>query len=376
MSLKDIFCQDRAIGILQRALAAERPAHAYIFAGQDGVGKYATSGAWAKLLLCQEPRTEPRDGHPFADSCGTCASCALFEGDSHPDYVHIYKELLEFTREGKGRKTPVDLSIHVIREFLIEKVSGRPTHSARKVFVVSEAEKLNASSQNALLKVLEEPPPYCTIILLCTRLEKLLPTTKSRCQIIRFGPVDDERIVSRLAEMGLAPPQARFFGRLAHGSLGLACQWARLELEGAGLFEIKRTLVASLVELELPETLSLADRLLEEARQLASGWTDLDKKVSKTDISRRAQKTLIQIIISVFHDVMTRAALDPRPLIHADQEPLIAKLGRRFDAESAAGSVRDGCEALRWIEASVNDRLIFERLLLRLAPSAIMKPQC
>ena len=372
MSLKEIFCQDRAIGILQRALAADRPAHAYIFAGPDGDGRYATARAWARLLLCKKPRTEERDGSPFADSCGACPSCALLDGDSHPDYLHVYKELLEFTKEGKNRKTPVDLSIHVIREFLIEKAAARPTHSSRKVFVVSEAEKLNAESQNALLKVLEEPPSYCTIVLLCTRLEQLLPTTKSRCQIIRFGPIDDDRIISALTEMGLGPAQACFFGRLAQGSLGLARQWGRLELEGAGLFERKRKIVAALAQLELAETLSLADGLLADARQLGASWADLDRKVSKKDITRRAQKTIIQIIISVFHDVMTHQTLPARALTHADQEVLIARLARRYDAESAAQGIGDGAEALRWIEASVNERLIFERLLLRLVPSAIM----
>jgi len=373
MSLKEIFCQDRAIGVLQRALAAERPAHAYIFAGPDGVGRYATARAWARLLLCEKPHIEKRDGRAFADSCGACPSCALLDGDSHPDYLHVYKELLEFTKEGKGRKAPLDLPIDVIREFLIEKVAARPTHSSRKIFVVSEAEKLNIPSQNALLKVLEEPPSYCSIILLCTRLEQLLPTTKSRCQIVRFGPIDDERIISALTEMGLGSAQACFFGRLAQGSLGLACQWGRLELEGAGLFECKRKIVASLAELELAETLSLADRLLADVRKIGSSWADADRKVSKKDITRRAQKTIIQVIISVFHDVMTRQTLPERPLTHADQEVLIARMARRCDAEKAAQGIQDGAEALRWVEASVNERLIFERLLLRLVPSAIMR---
>jgi DNA polymerase-3 subunit delta' len=374
MSLKDIFCQDRSIGILQRALAADRSAHAYIFAGPDGVGKYKTAREWAKLLLCEQPVQGEGDAGPFTDSCGSCASCTLFEADSHPDYAHVYKELLEFTRDGKGRKAPVELPIDVIREFMIEKAAIRPAHSKKKVFVVSEAEKLNSHSQNALLKVLEEPPAYCTIILLCTRLERLLPTTKSRCQIVRFGPIDEARIVSKLTEMGLGQKQSQFFARLAQGSLGLACQWGRLELDGVGLFETKRNIVASLAQLTLAETLGFAGRLLDDARQIASGWAALDKSVSKTDITRRAQRTLIQIIISAFHDVMTTATCPGRPLIHADQKKQIATLAESFDSERAARSISDGCEALRWIEANVNDRLIFERLLLRLVPSAIMTP--
>ncbi len=376
MSLKDVFCQDRAIGTLQRALAADRAAHAYIFAGLDGVGKYKTAREWAKMLLCESPVTEAHEGQPFVDSCGSCDSCLLFEGDSHPDYAHVYKELIVFTKEGKDRKTPVDLPIDVVREFLLEKVTGRPTHGECKVFVVSEAEKLNANSQNALLKVLEEPPHYCTIILLCTRLEQLLPTTRSRCQVVRFGPVAEDRIVAMLTATGLEPRQAQFFARLSRGSAGLACQWARLEQEGVALFETKTRVVGSVVKLALPDALALAEQLLNDAKRMASGWASLDKTVSKTDINRRAQRTLLQIIISVFHDAMMLNIDPEHPLIHFDQQSQIAHLAGRIDPEQAARNVDEGYEALRWIDANVNEKLIFERLLLRLASSVIIAAEC
>ncbi len=376
MSLRDVFCQDRAIGILQRGLAVERPAHAYIFAGPEGVGKYKTAHEWAKLLLCQKPHTKKDKSGAFADSCGSCESCTLLEAGSHPDYAHVYKELLEYTREGKGKKTPVELPIDVIREFLIEPVAIRPALSQRKVFVVSEAEKLNANSQNALLKVLEEPPSYCTIILLCTRLEQLLPTTKSRCQTVRFGPVDEDRIISHLREMGLGAKEAAFFARLAQGSLGLAGQWARLELHGVGLFEIKRGLVTSLANCRLPETLALAERLLENAKQIATGWADLDKATSKSDLTRRADKTLIQILLSALRDVTMVHVGTDRPLINADQPEPIARLAHCLAPEAALEAVTEDYEMLRWLEDNVNERLIFERLLLRLARAAIMTPQC
>ena len=199
MSLKEIFCQDKVIAVLQRAFAADKVPHAYIFAGPQGVGRFRTAGEWAKLLLCEDPVIE----NGFADSCRLCRSCRLFGAGSHPDFNPVYKELVEFTRDGKDKKTPVDLPIDVIREFLIEKVSTRPTLSKRKVFVISEAERLNDASQNALLKVLEEPPEYCCIILLCTRMERLLPTTKSRCQIIRFGTIAEDRMIEKLREMGI-----------------------------------------------------------------------------------------------------------------------------------------------------------------------------
>ncbi len=376
MSLKDIFCQDRALELLQRAYGADRAAHAYIFAGLDGVGKYTTARQWAKLLLCRNPFAGARGTEPFADSCGVCESCTLLEANAHPDYVHVYKELREYTKDGKDKAPPLDLPIDVVREFLIAPVSARPTLSGRRVFVVSEAQKLNINSQNALLKVLEEPPDYCTIILLCTRLEELLPTTKSRCQIVRFGPIDETHIAERLKTIGLDSAQHRLFlARLAQGSLGQACEWAVLEQAGASLFDIKQQIVSALAQMQLPEVLDLADQFLAAAKGLAATWVDLDKRVSKSDINRRACKTVLQIIVSVFHDVMM-LQIDPgHPLVHVDQENLIRQLASRLDAEQAAKMVGEGGEALRWIEANVNEKLIFERLLLRTCRSAIIRAE-
>jgi DNA polymerase-3 subunit delta' len=365
MSFKEIFCQDRAIDMLQRAYASDRWAHAYIFAGPEGVGKFKTACEWAKLLLCEKPIVE--DG--FADSCGSCQSCLLFGAGSHPDFNPVYKELLEFTKDNKEKKTPVDLAIDVIREFLIAKVSTRPTLSKRKVFVVSEAERLNAASQNCLLKVLEEPPAYCSIVLLCTRLENLLPTTRSRCQIIRFGPIDEFRIIEKLKALGLEREPAQYFARLAQGSLGTACQWAELELADANLYETKKELLCSLAGYQFADALDLAQELLAGSKRIADVWTGLDKATSGTDINRRALRTIVLMIISMLHDAMRRSAAPTQEAVNSDQKEQIAKLAARFDAEHAAEKIADCYRMLGWIESSVNEKLIFEQLLLSLADS-------
>ncbi len=369
MSLKEIFCQDKAIAVLQRALASGKLAHAYIFAGPEGVGKFKTAREWARLLLCKNPVVEETDAAVFADSCDSCQSCRLFEAGSHPDFNSIYKELLEFTKDNKGKKTPVDLPIDVIREFLIAKVPTRPMLSERKVFVVSEAERLNASSQNALLKSLEEPPEYCCIILLCTRMERLLPTTKSRCQIIRFAPIDEDRIIDKLKEMDIEQKQARYFARLSQGSLGRASQWAKLELADANLYQTKKELVNSLARHELADALDLAQQFLGESKKIAAAWADLDKTTSRTDINRRAAKSLVQIIISALYDAMKLNVTEGKGLINFDQKEQIKKLAGRFDTEQAAEKIADCYRTLRWIDSSVNEKLIFEQLLLNLAVS-------
>jgi DNA polymerase-3 subunit delta' len=365
MSIKEIFCQDKTVDNLQRAFASGKWAHAYIFAGPEGVGKFKTAREWAKLLLCQKPVRE----NDFADSCGVCRACELFEAGSHPDFNHIYKELLEFTKDGKSKAPPVDLPIDVIREFLVEKVSNRPTLSERKVFVISEAERLNNHSQNALLKVLEEPPEYCSIILLCSRFEKLLPTTKSRSQILRFGVIDEGHIIEKLQQTGLEETQARYFGRLAQGSLGTAYQWAQLELAEANLYETKKGLISSLASYEIADALSLAEKCQNKCKKIAAAWGDLDNTISKKDINRRATKTIVQIIISALYDVMNLTAMPGKEAINFDQKEYIQKLSGRFDAEEAAEKISDCYKMLHWIESSVNEKLIFEHLLLNLAES-------
>jgi DNA polymerase-3 subunit delta' len=365
MSIKEIFCQDKVIDILQRAFASGKWAHAYIFAGPEGVGKFKTASQWAKLLLCETPVTKKG----FADSCGSCKSCELFEAGSHPDFNHIYKELLEFTKTGKGRATPVDLPINVIREFLVEKVTNRPTHSQRKVFIISEAERLNNSSQNCLLKVLEEPPKYCSIILLCSQLEKLLPTTKSRAQILRFGTINQERIVEQLQQAGIAIKQARYFARLAQGSLGTAFKWAKLEQAEAKLYETKQELISFLADYKINDALRLAEISINKSKKLATIWAQTDKSISKKDINRRAAKTIIKIFISGLYDAMNLNAGSKKEPVNFDQKEKIKKLAGKFDAEYAAQKISDCYQALTWIESSVNERLIFEHLLLNLAES-------
>lgn len=354
--------------MLQRAYVSDRWSHAYIFAGPEGVGKFKTACAWAKLLLCEKPIVKG----DFADSCGSCPSCRLFEAGSHPDFNHVYKELLEFTKDNAEKKTPVDLAIDVIREFLIAKASSRPTLSKRKVFVVSESERLNDSSQNCMLKILEEPPQYCSIVLLCTRLEKLLATTRSRCQIVRFGTIDEGRIAGKLREMGIEEAPARYFARLAQGSLGAACQWARLESAGAGLYEIKKELLDSLAGYEFAGALDLAQDILGWNKKIADVWAELDKATSKTDINRRAARTVILMIVSALQDAMRRGAGAPDESANFDQKKQIEALAARFDAELAAEKIAECYRMLGWIESSVNEKLIFEQLLLNLADSDTM----
>ncbi|MGA2915274.1 MAG: DNA polymerase III subunit delta' C-terminal domain-containing protein [Sedimentisphaerales bacterium] len=377
MNFSDIFCQDRAINTLQRAFAAERIPHAYIFAGPEGVGKFTTALVWAKLLLCKTP-VKKKD---FADSCGKlasvkpgeagCDSCKNIQADSHPDFHHIYKELIRFTKDPRNRnKTPTELQIDVIREFVIEKVQIKPSLSASKVFVISEAEKLNTESQNALLKTLEEPPQESFIILLCTKLDNLLPTTRSRCQIVNFGPISEEKIIASLAAAGANKQEAKFWARLTAGSIGRAGLFAKLE---PSFYGVKKELLQRLSSSRLSDTIDFAQWINTTASQLTQSWNELKGDISKSDINRQAKKAIISIIISALDDAMKVKFAQSAEMINFDQPQQIKALAERFEPLRCSELIEDCFRTNRFIDAPVNEKLIFEHLLLNFANSAMMK---
>src|SRR5437016_14251353 len=128
-----------------------------IFAGPVGVGKATTAAALGALFLCESPRD--------MDACGKCESCRVFASGNHPDFHVITKELIRY-HDKTGKSKGIDLSIHVIRPEVVEKAAMKPVMGRGKVFVIEQAELMNAPAQNALLKTLEEPQGRALIILL------------------------------------------------------------------------------------------------------------------------------------------------------------------------------------------------------------------
>src|SRR5689334_7297854 len=188
-----IFGQSDAIDSLRRAYLADRLPHGLIFAGPTGVGKATTARALAKLFLCEQPKSD--------EPCDRCESCRVFDAGNHPDYHVITKELIRY-HDKTGKSKGIDLSIHVIRPELLEPASRKPVMGRGKVFVVEQADLMNPQAQNALLKTLEEPAGRAVIILLTDQPGCLLPTIRSRCQLVRFAALDPKRVQKELQKRG------------------------------------------------------------------------------------------------------------------------------------------------------------------------------
>ena len=112
--------------------------------------------------------------------------------------------------------------------------------------------------------------------------------------------------------------------------------------------------------------------MLDNAKHVQEFWTTADQETSRSDLKRRALKTLVQMVLAVLDDAMRMPLHMDRPYINTDQESQISRFAARIDPEQAAERIADCYEAIRWIEAGVNERLILERLLLKIAGVGIL----
>jgi len=179
VALDAIRDQAEAVTLLRRALSTERVAHAYAFIGPEASGRKATALAFASALVA------PRGG----------PAAVRAERGRHPD-VHL---LGPTPPASNPRGAPV-LRIEVIRE--MERLAAlKPAEAAWKVFIVDGAEKMTASTPQALLKTLEEPPARTVIILILAQLRVLPATVLSRCQVVRFRPRPVEGVPALLPDV-------------------------------------------------------------------------------------------------------------------------------------------------------------------------------
>lgn len=207
VSLSGIKGQSSAISFLRSILSSGRIRNTLLFSGPEGVGKFTSAKAFVMALLC---RNRDKAGE---DACTSCSTCHRVDTFNHPDVLWIKQE--------KNSLVKID-SIRATRESL----ALRPYESERNVCVIENAHMMTEEAQNALLKLLEEPPAHSLIILITSKKELLLRTVRSRSLDVRFSPIplaDTEAILAEL-KPDLDKESRYFFVNLSQGSPGKAIQ--------------------------------------------------------------------------------------------------------------------------------------------------------
>lgn len=178
---------------LNKSIVNSRLAHAYLFIGQEHLGKQTVALEFAKSLQCQD-----KSGYNLS-FCDKCVSCQEINKNSHPDVLLVAPEIIE----EKGKKREQEIGIEKIRD-IQRQVSLFSFRGGYKIIIIDSIEKMTRQAANALLKTLEEPSAKTIFILISSAPRVLLPTIISRCLMIKFSLVGSELIEKALKKIGSA----------------------------------------------------------------------------------------------------------------------------------------------------------------------------
>jgi DNA polymerase-3 subunit delta' len=220
----NISIQPQLIERFTESIKRKRLAHAYLFYGPEGSGKEALAFELAKAVNCLDAETIP---------CNTCAACNKISSLNHPDVKYLFPTASTWTvddiREriklkAKNPYAGIDFSGHTtiqidrVRELKTESKFA-PYEAEKKVYIVSNAERMTRESANSFLKILEEPPANLLIILTTSHLDLLLDTIRSRCQLIYFHPLSFKEASTVINRYHPLTPKVEKIVRLCQGNL-------------------------------------------------------------------------------------------------------------------------------------------------------------
>lgn len=317
-----IIGHERPIRVLTSAIENDRIAHAYIFAGPDGIGKRTCALAFAASLNCETKS---------AVACGTCQSCSKISQDIHPDLVTVVPE---------GQFIKIDQIRDIGRQSHFAPYEGR-----NRVFLFLEAHKMNPNAANALLKTLEEPRPNNVLILETSNPQQLLPTILSRCQRINFNPLSPDNIEKwTLEKVQSDPATARLLARLSGGSIG----WV-MQADVESIIERRRELLLELATLDPGNEIAIsafADRMTEAGTE---------------------PETTFELLKTFLRDAaLISGGIESDHLINIDIVDSIREYAARFSPKRLLAMGRSIGYAQRLLIRNVNKNLVAMSLALEL----------
>lgn len=320
---QEIIGQEHIKEHLLHAMEQNKVSHAYLLQGELGAGKEFIAKAFAAALQCERGT---------ANACGQCRSCKQIESRNHPDVIWVTHE------------KPNTIGVEDIRTQLNQDIEIKPYYGPKKIYIISECEKMTVQAQNALLKTLEEPPSYGLIFLLTTNAEALLSTILSRCVVLRMRPVEDSKIEEYLMNKLQIPDyKARVCAAFARGNMGKAKALAESE-DFEHIKEEAVSLLKYIQDMEISEIIAAIKKINDY----------------KFDISN-----YLDIIMVWFRDILLfKATKDPNALIFSEEIGPIKKIADRSSYEGIEMILESLEKAQNRLSANVNFELTMELLFL------------
>jgi DNA polymerase-3 subunit gamma/tau len=341
----DLLGQDAVVQTLQNALSTNALGHAYLFSGLRGVGKTTAARLLAKAVNCAEG--------PTAEPCDRCDSCREITAGSSIDVVEV----------DAATHTGVDQ----VRD-LQEMLRFRPTRDRYRVVVVDEVHMLSKPAFNALLKSIEEPPPYVLWIFATTERHKVPATILSRCQQLEFRPLANDAIRAHLETIAeregfrLSPGAAGSIASAAQGSVRDALTLVD-QMRAFAADEIDDAAVASVLGVPPFEVTAGLVEALADGR-VADGLATIRAEL----VSGRDGVVLYQEVGRVLRSLL-HLAVDPalEPALTGDQRALLEPRATRFGAEALTRMLGLWLEQEPLLRDASNRELAVEVAALRLA---------
>ncbi len=336
MPFADILAQEHVISHFKETIKADHLSHAYIFTGQDGVGKELFTKEFTKSLFCKKSKN---------DSCNICTNCVRIEKGNHPDVFCI-----EIDEKAKYIK------IENIRK-LQHAVRLSPIESDYKIFIIKDANRMNEEASNCLLKTLEEPTPNTIFILIANTLSSINETIKSRCQIIRFHTIPTHIIKDQLSKkLDVETRKIEWISRFCNGSLGGA-----FELLEGNYYEINKNIINRLTRPSM-------DNLLLAEEIIATYLNPNDSLEEK----RHTLKQILNCILQFYRDLLIikvshiNCIKMKTPLFNLDDEDTLRSYSYYLNQENITKIIDEILMSTKYIDYNLNINLLVENIITRI----------
>jgi len=342
MSFKNILGQEKTLSIFESAIKNNHLAHAYIFAGQEGVGKKSFSKELAKAILCH---------HSDVGGCDDCSTCKRIDTDNFPDLFFLFPE-----------KNHRIIKIEQLKYFQ-EIINVKPLESKYKIVVIEAADKMNEEASNCLLKTLEEPPSYAIILLIVTSLESMSETIKSRCQIVRFSPLSSAIVKKILVnQYQIDDNNADRLAFVAQGSMKRAAL-----LLNTSTLEKKHRLADRLMQVNHDDNLTFSKELLAE-------W-----RIQEVDVleEKRVQiKELFFSFLTYYRDMLIcKTGGENLPLYFEEWRENLLTKSQTLSEENLFNILQTIRTSLEYLEYNANISLLVENMITKILYIQSNKPK-
>jgi len=323
MSFKNIYGHEKQISVLKAAVARNRIPHAYLFYGMEGVGKRTVAEVFTKVLNCRSNSI---------DACDVCPSCVKIDHRNHPDVVTVIAD-------GQFIK------VKEIRD-LQGQMTFRPFEGRKRIFIIDDADRMNIVSANALLKTLEEPSASNILILITARPHQLPMTILSRCQHLRFNPLQRETIALYLQEkLSLDYHSSNLISLSAGGSIGKA-----LTLHDDSYLTMRKRVLDIMSKIRMKDFLTL---LL-----LANDFGQERKEIAER----------LGILITGYRDALVYKETGEMDLvINQDHIDIIKSVAENISGRDILNSIRAVDRAFHAVNQNANKQLTLETMMFRLS---------